>query len=78
MARSRKSPAEVIRSRDFSARGVPRETLRRLTRKGVFERAARGVYLTPAAAQSAHRDLLVAAVRVPNGILCLLTALAFH
>ena len=70
--------AAVTRSRDLTARGVSRETIRRLTRNGVFERAARGVYLTPAAARSIHRDLLVVAARVPNGVFCLLTALAFH
>jgi predicted transcriptional regulator of viral defense system len=42
------------------------------------ERAARGVYLEPEAARSPHRDLLVVATRVPRGVFCLLTALAFH
>lgn len=79
MAKSRSQPAiGVTRSRDLNVRGVSRETIRRLTRNGVFERAARGVYLTPAAAQSEHRDLLVVAARVPKGVFCLLTALAFH
>src|SRR5205814_5683838 len=52
--------------------------LRRLTDGGVFERAARGVYLDNAAARSRHRDLLVVAARVPDGVFCLLTALAYH
>ena len=43
-----------------------------------MERAARGVYLGSAAARSPHRDLLIAATRVPNAVFCLLTALAFH
>jgi predicted transcriptional regulator of viral defense system len=42
------------------------------------ERAARGVYLSPAASRSPHRDLLVVAARVPNAVFCLLSALAFH
>src|ERR1043165_6435879 len=68
----------VARSRDFTRSGISRQSLRRLSKKGVVERAARGVYLTPAAARSAHRDLLVVAVRVPKSVFCLLTALAFH
>lgn len=63
----------VARARDFT----PQE-LRRLSTQGVVERAARGVYLNPEPARSPHRELLVAATRVPNGVFCLLTALAFH
>src|SRR6185295_19434967 len=51
---------------------------RRLSHQGLMERAARGVYLGSAAARSPHRDLLIAATRVPNAVFCLLTALAFH
>jgi len=43
-----------------------------------MERAARGVYLSPEAARSRHRELLIVAARVPKGVFCLLTALAFH
>ena len=43
-----------------------------------MERAARGVYLGRHAARSRHRDLLIVATRVPRGVFCLLTALAFH
>jgi predicted transcriptional regulator of viral defense system len=68
----------VARSRDLTRDGLSREGLRRLAAKGEVERAARGVYLSPAAARSPHRDLLVVAARVPNGVFCLLSALAFH
>jgi predicted transcriptional regulator of viral defense system len=70
--------ASVARSRDLTRDGLTREGLRRLTAKGEVERAARGVYLSPAASRSPHRDLLVVAARVPNGVFCLLSALAFH
>jgi predicted transcriptional regulator of viral defense system len=68
----------VARSRELGEQGLSRETLRRLTARGVYERPARGVYLTPAASRSPHRDLLIVAARVPNAVFCLLTALAFH
>lgn len=70
--------AAVARSRDLVRQGLSREKIRRLVAQGVVERAGRGVYLTPSAARSPHRDLLVVAARVPNGVFCLLTALAFH
>lgn len=75
----RSGPAsDVARSRDLMNRGISRQAIRRLMQEGVLERASRGVYLTPEAARSSHRDLLVVAARVPNGVFCLFTALAFH
>ena len=70
--------AAVVRSRDLVRQGLSREKIRRLAAEGAVERAARGVYLTPSAARSPHRDLLVVAARVPKGVFCLLSALAFH
>lgn len=70
--------ASVARSRELTRDGLSREGLRRLAAKGEIERAARGVYLSPAASRSPYRDLLVVAARVPSGVVCLLSALAFH
>jgi len=77
-ARASQPVRAIARSRELERRGFSREELRRLSKRGVFERAARGVYLTPEASHSPHRDLLIVATRVPNGVFCLLTALAFH
>jgi predicted transcriptional regulator of viral defense system len=68
----------VARARDLEKRGFSREELRRLSERGVLERAARGVYLTADAARSPYRDLLIVAARVPGAVFCLITALAFH
>lgn len=68
----------VARTRDLERRGFSREELGRLADRGVFERPARGVYLSAAAARSPHRDLLIVAVRVPDAVFCLSTALTFH
>jgi predicted transcriptional regulator of viral defense system len=73
-----RSQRGVARARDLEREGLSREELRRLANRGVLERAARGVYLTPEASRSAYRDLLIVATRVPNGVFCLLTALSFH
>jgi predicted transcriptional regulator of viral defense system len=77
-AAASKLPTGVARSRELEQRGFSREELRRLSTRGVFERAARGVYLGSEASRSPHRDLLIAATRVPGGVFCLLSALAFH
>lgn len=78
MPDQRRNKKAVARSRDLETYGFSREELRRLSRSGVLERAARGVYLSTDAARSPHRDLLVVAARVPGAVFCLITALAFH
>src|SRR3954453_12225176 len=65
--------ASVARARDFTT-----QELLRLSKNGMVERAARGVYLSPEAARSSHREVLWAPARIPRGVFCLLTALAFH
>lgn len=76
--RNHDTSSAVSRARDLTRRGLSREEIRRLAAKGDVERAGRGVYLTPPASRSPHRDLLVVATRAPNAVVCLLSALAFH
>jgi predicted transcriptional regulator of viral defense system len=68
----------VLRARDLAAHGIAREHLRRLERRGLLARTARGLYVLPDAPVSATRQLAEAARRVPNGIICLLSALRIH
>ncbi len=68
----------VIRVRDAMAHGVHPEVLRRLTQRGVMVKVGRGTYALASADASAHRDLALAALRVPTGVVCLLSALSFH
>ncbi len=68
----------VIRAKDVEQKGIHREYLKRLEQQGLLIRSARGVY-TFADADITERHTLVEAVqRVPNGIVCLLSALSFH
>jgi predicted transcriptional regulator of viral defense system len=46
--------------------------------RGELERISRGLYAIPGTAVSEHRSLAEACRRVPNGIICLLSALRFH
>jgi predicted transcriptional regulator of viral defense system len=68
----------VIRSSDLKAHGIPREYLSRLYDKGVFERSSRGVYYLPDVELTEHHSLAEAAKMVPNGVICLLSALRFY
>jgi predicted transcriptional regulator of viral defense system len=50
----------------------------RLEREGAIVRLARGLYQLPAAQLDAHHSLAEASKLVPRGVICLVSALAFH
>jgi predicted transcriptional regulator of viral defense system len=54
------------------------EYLRRLCAKGVLVRVGRDLYVPAEAGLSAHTGFAQAAKRVPQGVVCLLSALRFH
>ncbi len=68
----------LVRLRDATARGIHPEYLRRLASKGELARVGRGVYALPNAEITEHHSLAEVSVRVPQGVICLLTALRFH
>lgn len=68
----------VIRAVDLGSAGIQRVYLTRLLREGRIERFARGIYTLPGALAHEHTSLVVAAKRVPHGVICLLSALQFH
>lgn len=68
----------VLRTRDLIAKSIPRVTLTRLTEKGQLDRVGRGLYSLPNVDASEHHALVAASKRVPQGIVCLLSALRFH
>ncbi len=76
LALARKRP--LLRARDLAERGLPTMTLTRLVTAGQLQRVARGVYSLPQSSISAHRSLAEVAIRVPRGVVCLLSALRFH
>lgn len=68
----------VARSRDLERVGVTRTQIRRLSERGIVERVGHGLYRDPRASPSELADLAEAARRVPDGVVCLLSALRFH
>ena len=68
----------VIRTRDLARLGLPRTALEAPLADGKISRISRGVYAVSGHAVSEHHSLAQAAVRIPSGIVCLLSALVFH
>ena len=70
--------ASIARSRDLERLGTSRVQLRRLVERGALERVGRGLYRLPGAPVTERQHLAEAALRVPGGVICLLSALRFH
>ena len=58
--------------------GVDSRALRRLVGDGSVERVARGLYRVAAAEPTEHYTLAAVCARVPDAIVCLLSALSVH
>jgi|SRR5271163_3219173 len=68
----------IVRPRDLEKVGIPREYLLRLQRQGKLHRTGRGMYTLPDAAITERHSYAEVAKQVPEGVLCLLSALVFH
>jgi predicted transcriptional regulator of viral defense system len=68
----------LVRPRDIEAIGIPREYLIRLHRQGKLNRSGRGIYTVPDANVTERHSYAEVAKRVPEAVVCLLSALAFH
>jgi predicted transcriptional regulator of viral defense system len=67
-----------LRASDLAEAGVPRAVLTRMAASGQLERAARGLYRLPDSGSSEHEGLVTVASKVPQAVVCLLSALQFH
>ena len=67
-----------LRASDLAHAGIPRVVLTRMTASGQLVRAARGLYRMPTASSSEHEGLATVARKVPQAVICLLSALQFH
>jgi predicted transcriptional regulator of viral defense system len=68
----------LLRARDLTAQSLPTAMLSRLVAAGKLERVARGIYSLPGQAHSEHRSLAEVSLRMPRGVVCLLSALRVH
>ncbi|MBA2372409.1 MAG: type IV toxin-antitoxin system AbiEi family antitoxin domain-containing protein [Gemmatimonadetes bacterium] len=67
-----------LRRQDLDADGIHPRWLRRLQDEGVIERARAGLYRSTEAPQTADQTLFEACAAVPDGVICLTSALAYH
>jgi predicted transcriptional regulator of viral defense system len=72
------SSTSLLRARDVAALSLPTIILSRLVQDGRLRRVSRGVYARPDQSLSEHISLAEVAIRVPRGVICLLSALRIH
>lgn len=68
----------VLTTSEIDAAGIHSQTLTRLVREGTLDRIGRGQYRLAGREVSEHHGLAVAQKASPRGVVCLLSALAFH
>ena len=67
-----------VTPRELAEAGIHRQVLTRLVNEGRIERVARGVYRLADQPITENHGLAVAATAVPQGVICLLSALQYH
>ena len=68
----------IVRLSEFKGAGITAATISRMVHAGDVIRLARGLYQLPDAPFDANHSLAEAAKRVPKGVVCLVSALAYH
>lgn len=68
----------VLRPKDLVPFGIQAEYLRRLCEKGQLKKLGRGSYVPAQTRFSSELALAIVGRAVPNGVICLQSALAFH
>jgi predicted transcriptional regulator of viral defense system len=68
----------MARLAELTKAGVTAATMSRMLEKGLVTKLGRGIYQLTDAQTETHHSLAQAAKRVPRGIVCLVSALAFH
>ena len=68
----------MIRTADAIRIGIHPRTLYKLHDKGVVERISRGLYRLAELPAISNPDLVTVASRIPNAVICLISALSYH
>jgi len=68
----------IFRLRDVDRVGLTRGRLRGMIHRGEAEKVGRGLYRRPSSAVTELDTVATVCARVPNAVVCLLTALAIH
>lgn len=68
----------ILRTRDALREGIHPRTLYALRDDGSIERLSRGLYRLTNAVPLGNPDLVAVALRAPDSVICLISALSFH
>lgn len=68
----------ILRTSEALELGIHPRTLYAMRGAGVLERLARGLYRLADLPPLSNPDLVTVALKVPDGVICLVSALAFH
>src|ERR687897_50619 len=68
----------IARLSEIRRAGITAATVSRLEREGLVTRLGRGLYQLADAELDGNHSLAEAAKRMPKGVVCLVSALAFH
>lgn len=68
----------IVRLSELTKAGITATTVSRMKDKGLILRLGRGLYQLPETSLDVNHSLAEASKLVPQGVVCLVTALAFH
>lgn len=68
----------VMRTRDARCLGIHPQTLYRMCKAGDIEQLGRGLYCLPGLPGLGRPDLALVSLKIPRGVICLISALALH
>ena len=68
----------IVRTGEALRTGIHPRTLYELRDTGELEQVSRGVFRLSVREPIYNPDLVIAALRIPHGVICLISALAFH
>ncbi len=68
----------ILRASDAIRERIHPRTLYEMRDKGIVEVLSRGLYRLADLRPLSNQDLITVALRIPNGVVCLISALAFH
>jgi len=68
----------IVKSCDIKNLHLPENYLHLLVKKGVLQKLGRGLYTHAEHTFDAHQSIMEVSKRVPNAVICLLSALRYH
>jgi predicted transcriptional regulator of viral defense system len=68
----------VLRTGEALGAGIHPRTLYEMQRSGILEQLTRGLYRLANLPPLGNPDLISVSLKIPNGVICLISALAYH